>query len=172
MISEATHTKEKITTGSTNPVIKITGLYKSFGENNAILKGVDLIVNKGENLKDKIRQEKNKQQDAGIFREPDYTQIADAWADVRLVSIFWFEDPQDQWPENNHPQAGAGMYAGRDIKKIDNKSDGKCNEDDEELRNFHRQCQNSYRINDYENIILIGTDKINFFEYQHLNDDV
>lgn len=35
---------------SITPVIKIKGLYKSFGENNAVLKGVDLIVNKGENL--------------------------------------------------------------------------------------------------------------------------
>jgi phospholipid/cholesterol/gamma-HCH transport system ATP-binding protein len=50
MISEATHTQNKNVTGSTSPVIKIKGLYKSFGENNAILKGVDLIVNKGENL--------------------------------------------------------------------------------------------------------------------------
>jgi len=32
------------------PVINIKGLYKSFGKNTAILKGVDLTVKKGENL--------------------------------------------------------------------------------------------------------------------------
>jgi phospholipid/cholesterol/gamma-HCH transport system ATP-binding protein len=32
------------------PVIAIQGLYKSFGADNHILKGVDLLVNKGENL--------------------------------------------------------------------------------------------------------------------------
>ena len=32
------------------PVINIKGLYKSFGKNTDILKGVDLIVRKGENL--------------------------------------------------------------------------------------------------------------------------
>ncbi len=32
------------------PVIAIKGLYKSFGADNHILKGVDLVVNKGENL--------------------------------------------------------------------------------------------------------------------------
>jgi phospholipid/cholesterol/gamma-HCH transport system ATP-binding protein len=31
-------------------VIKVNGLYKSFGKNNAILKGIDLTVQKGENL--------------------------------------------------------------------------------------------------------------------------
>jgi phospholipid/cholesterol/gamma-HCH transport system ATP-binding protein len=31
-------------------VIKVNGLYKSFGQNNAILKGIDLTVQKGENL--------------------------------------------------------------------------------------------------------------------------
>lgn len=50
MIPKFTHTKEVITAPSTNPVITIKGLYKSFGKNNAVLKGVDLIVNKGENL--------------------------------------------------------------------------------------------------------------------------
>lgn len=38
------------TTGTALPVIQIKGLYKSFGKDNDILKGVDLIVNKGENL--------------------------------------------------------------------------------------------------------------------------
>src|SRR6187401_2263498 len=32
------------------PVINIKGLYKSFGKNTDILKGVDLTVKKGENL--------------------------------------------------------------------------------------------------------------------------
>src|SRR4030095_16050213 len=32
------------------PVINIKGLYKSFGKNTDILKGVDLTVRKGENL--------------------------------------------------------------------------------------------------------------------------
>jgi len=35
---------------STMPVIEIKGLYKSFGKDNDILKGVDLTVSKGENL--------------------------------------------------------------------------------------------------------------------------
>ncbi len=50
MITNVTHTKEMIAADSLSPVIKIKGLYKSFGENNAVLKGVDMIVNKGENL--------------------------------------------------------------------------------------------------------------------------
>ena len=33
-----------------NPVITIKGLYKSFGKDNDVLKGVDFTVNKGENL--------------------------------------------------------------------------------------------------------------------------
>ena len=33
-----------------NAVINIKGLYKSFGENNEVLKGVNLSVKKGENL--------------------------------------------------------------------------------------------------------------------------
>lgn len=37
-------------TGITNPVIDIKGLFKSFGKHNHILKGVDLSVQKGENL--------------------------------------------------------------------------------------------------------------------------
>jgi phospholipid/cholesterol/gamma-HCH transport system ATP-binding protein len=35
---------------TTVPVINIQGLYKSFGKHNDVLKGVSLIVNKGENL--------------------------------------------------------------------------------------------------------------------------
>ncbi len=38
------------TDNTTVPVIAIQGLYKSFGEDNHILKGVDLVVNKSENL--------------------------------------------------------------------------------------------------------------------------
>lgn len=37
-------------TDTTAPVINIKGLYKSFGKNNDVLKGVDLVVKKGENL--------------------------------------------------------------------------------------------------------------------------
>lgn len=50
MIQELTNTKQLTGNTSTIPVIKIKGLYKSFGKNNDVLKGVDLIVNKGENL--------------------------------------------------------------------------------------------------------------------------
>lgn len=35
---------------SNETVIDIKGLYKSFGDNNDVLKGVDIIVTKGENL--------------------------------------------------------------------------------------------------------------------------
>ena len=50
MIQEQTNTK-KISTGDFNqPVINICGLYKSFGKDNPVLKGVDLMVRKGENL--------------------------------------------------------------------------------------------------------------------------
>lgn len=50
MIKENTHTNETLATGNAVPVIEIKGLYKSFGNNNDVLKGVDLTVNKGENL--------------------------------------------------------------------------------------------------------------------------
>ena len=50
MITEALNIKQKPVTETTEPVINIKGLHKSFGENNAVLKGVDLFVNKGENL--------------------------------------------------------------------------------------------------------------------------
>jgi phospholipid/cholesterol/gamma-HCH transport system ATP-binding protein len=50
MIQELTNTKQQAAGTSVVPVIKIKGLYKSFGKNNDVLKGVDLIVNKGENL--------------------------------------------------------------------------------------------------------------------------
>jgi phospholipid/cholesterol/gamma-HCH transport system ATP-binding protein len=49
-------TLEKILMKNTNdfdnsePIVEIKGLYKSFGENNNVLKGVNLSVKKGENL--------------------------------------------------------------------------------------------------------------------------
>ena len=45
----ADHLNPEINTKA-EPVINIKGLYKSFGKNTDILKGVDLIVRKGENL--------------------------------------------------------------------------------------------------------------------------
>jgi phospholipid/cholesterol/gamma-HCH transport system ATP-binding protein len=52
MIQEITNIKIKTTiaTDINRPVINIRGLYKSFGKHNEVLKGVDLIVKKGENL--------------------------------------------------------------------------------------------------------------------------
>jgi phospholipid/cholesterol/gamma-HCH transport system ATP-binding protein len=50
MDHEITNTCERGITSRSNAVIKVEGLYKSFGRNNAILKGVDLTVQKGENL--------------------------------------------------------------------------------------------------------------------------
>ncbi len=50
MIQENTYTNETFATGNAVPVIEIKGLYKSFGNNNDVLKGVDLKVNKSENL--------------------------------------------------------------------------------------------------------------------------
>jgi phospholipid/cholesterol/gamma-HCH transport system ATP-binding protein len=50
MLQEETIIQEKIADENTEPVISIKGLYKSFGDDNAVLKGVDLYVNKGENL--------------------------------------------------------------------------------------------------------------------------
>jgi len=49
MITEEKNINQKRTTGATEPVIYIKGLFKSFGE-NAVLQGVDLVVNEGENL--------------------------------------------------------------------------------------------------------------------------
>lgn len=49
MITEEINSKQKTAAENTEPVINIKGLCKSFGANN-ILKGVDLVVNKGENL--------------------------------------------------------------------------------------------------------------------------
>jgi len=50
MLQEEIHTINKNDTVSAMPVIEIKGLYKSFGKDNDILKGVDLTVSKGENL--------------------------------------------------------------------------------------------------------------------------
>src|SRR6478752_1092259 len=50
MNSEETNIEQAVTNESTVPVINIKGLCKSFGKDNHVLKGVDLIVNKGENL--------------------------------------------------------------------------------------------------------------------------
>ena len=50
MITEEKKIKEITSVDSAGPVIEIKGLYKSFGKDNEILKGVDLSVNKGENL--------------------------------------------------------------------------------------------------------------------------
>jgi phospholipid/cholesterol/gamma-HCH transport system ATP-binding protein len=50
MLQEEINKTEILTDGSTGPVIEIKGLYKSFGKNNDVLKGVDLVVNKSENL--------------------------------------------------------------------------------------------------------------------------
>lgn len=49
MIQEITTIKEPVAVDTNEPVIAIKGLYKSFGKND-ILKGVDLAVNKSENL--------------------------------------------------------------------------------------------------------------------------
>ena len=49
MITESVNIPEKISTDNNGPVIEIKGLYKSFGQND-ILKGVDITIQKGENL--------------------------------------------------------------------------------------------------------------------------
>jgi phospholipid/cholesterol/gamma-HCH transport system ATP-binding protein len=50
MIQEKTYTKKPVAIDTTRPVINIRGLYKSFGKDNDVLRGVDLAVKKGENL--------------------------------------------------------------------------------------------------------------------------
>lgn len=50
MINQETNIKDTGAVNSTTPVIAIKGLFKSFGKDNHILKGVDLTVAKGENL--------------------------------------------------------------------------------------------------------------------------
>ncbi len=50
MLRQQTDITGKIADENDTAVINIRGLYKSFGKDNNILKGVDLLVNKGENL--------------------------------------------------------------------------------------------------------------------------
>lgn len=50
MVKEDTNINETVSGVENASVINIQGLYKSFGKNNDVLKGVDLLVNKGENL--------------------------------------------------------------------------------------------------------------------------
>lgn len=50
MIQVKTHTLKKQEPAANNTIIQVKGLYKSFGANNVVLKGVDLIVKKGETL--------------------------------------------------------------------------------------------------------------------------
>lgn len=50
MIQTETNIKKYTIAHNSAPVIDIKGLYKSFGKNTDILKGVNLTVNKGENL--------------------------------------------------------------------------------------------------------------------------
>lgn len=50
MIQKETYRNETVTADNIRPVINIKGLYKSFGKENDILKGINLTVQKGENL--------------------------------------------------------------------------------------------------------------------------
>jgi len=50
MIAPEINTDEQKNRENTFPVIDIKGVYKSFGKDNHVLKGVDLLVNNGENL--------------------------------------------------------------------------------------------------------------------------
>jgi phospholipid/cholesterol/gamma-HCH transport system ATP-binding protein len=50
MLQEKINISKRLMAVQSKAVIKVNGLYKSFGKNNAILKGVDLTVQKGENL--------------------------------------------------------------------------------------------------------------------------
>jgi phospholipid/cholesterol/gamma-HCH transport system ATP-binding protein len=50
MIKEETDIKKNPEADTGVPVISIKGLYKSFGKDNDVLKGVDITVKKGENL--------------------------------------------------------------------------------------------------------------------------
>lgn len=50
MIQEQTSITKQVDQHMAQPVISIRGLYKSFGENNDVLKGVDITVKKGESL--------------------------------------------------------------------------------------------------------------------------
>jgi len=50
MVTEEINITNKVADECSTTVISIKGLYKSFGKDNDVLKGVDLIVHKGENL--------------------------------------------------------------------------------------------------------------------------
>ena len=50
MLQEKITIKKKLAPVATPAVIKVRGLYKSFGKDNHVLKGVDLTVQQGENL--------------------------------------------------------------------------------------------------------------------------
>lgn len=50
MIQEKINVEIPVAHHSKAPIIEIKGLFKSFGKDNPILKGVDLIVNKGEDV--------------------------------------------------------------------------------------------------------------------------
>ena len=50
MIQEKTHIIERPGITETKPVISVCGLHKTFGKNKPVLQGVDLSVQKGENL--------------------------------------------------------------------------------------------------------------------------
>jgi phospholipid/cholesterol/gamma-HCH transport system ATP-binding protein len=50
MLQEKINIIKKLSPVESKAVIKVNGLFKSFGKNNAILKGINLIVQKGENL--------------------------------------------------------------------------------------------------------------------------
>lgn len=50
MLQETINISKRTRKVEQTAVIKVTGLHKSFGKNNAVLKGVDLTVQKGENL--------------------------------------------------------------------------------------------------------------------------
>ena len=50
MIVETIHNKEQTKPVTSKAVISVQGLYKTFGKNNPVLQGLDLSVQKGENL--------------------------------------------------------------------------------------------------------------------------
>ena len=50
MIQKQINTATSVTNHTTTTLIEIKDLYKSFGENNPILKGVNLTLNKGKDL--------------------------------------------------------------------------------------------------------------------------
>jgi phospholipid/cholesterol/gamma-HCH transport system ATP-binding protein len=50
MLQEKINISKKLKPVESKAVIRVSDLYKSFGKNNAILKGIDLTVQKGENL--------------------------------------------------------------------------------------------------------------------------